>query len=80
MAFRTFDAEGTQAIRFSSQNFIDPLAPTYTGTLMPVKNQIMLGTAIYEYTVTVTANPAAGGTVGLDGSNPYSDKGGTVGL
>ena len=72
MAFRTFDAEGTQAIRFSSQNFIDPLAPTYTGTLMPVKNQIMLGTAIYEYTVTVTANPAAGGTVsGGEGLHYY---------
>ena len=62
---RTFDTETSQAIRiYSSGTNYDPYAPTdYTGTLMSVKNQIIFGIPSYDYTVTVSASPAEGGSV-----------------
>ena len=65
MSCRTFDAEGTQAIRIYSDDInYNPYNPTeYSGTLMSVKNQVILGIPSYDYTVTVSANPTNGGTV-----------------
>ena len=65
MSCRVFDAT-SQAIRIYSDNTnYDPLAPTsYTGTIMDVKNQLMLtkgSTNVFD--ITASANPAAGGTV-----------------
>jgi pSer/pThr/pTyr-binding forkhead associated (FHA) protein len=52
--------------------FDDGPEPFFPGSQRPTR----AGTGFDPYDF----NPAAGGTVGLDGSNPYSDKGGTVGL
>jgi hypothetical protein len=62
---RTFDTDEYQAIRIcGSGTDFDPYNPsTYTGTLMNVKNQVVLGIPSYDYTVTATVNPANSGTV-----------------
>jgi hypothetical protein len=63
--FRTFDTPTTQAIRVCGSDLnYDPMSPNaYTGTLMSVKNQVIFGIPIYEYTITLSANPEEGGTV-----------------
>ena len=72
-SFRTFDAEGTQAIRIngSGTNY-DPSNPSdYTGTLMSVKNQVVFGIPTSYYTVTASANPAVGGSVSGGGGTYF---------
>ena len=62
---RTFDTQTTQAISiYSEGGDLDPMNPNYyTGTLMSMKNQVIFGIPIYEYTVSLSANPDEGGTV-----------------
>ena len=60
MACRVFNAQGNQAIRiYSDGTNYDPMNPSYTGTLMNVKNQIMLGIE-FESEVGQTIELAAG--------------------
>ncbi len=70
---RTFNADENQALYINgSGTDYDPYNPTgYTGTLMSEKNQIILGIPSYDYTVMVTANPAAGGAVSGGGGLYY---------
>jgi hypothetical protein len=70
MSCRVFNADGNQAIRIYSDNTnYDPYNPSvYNGTLMSVKNQIILG---LPYTITATANPAEYGTVSGAGNYAY---------
>ena len=62
---RTFGTDENQAIRISgSGTNYDPTNPSsYSGTLMSQKNQIILGTPSYDYTVSVSVNPTNSGTV-----------------
>jgi hypothetical protein len=64
-SFRTFDADGTQAILCSDfeSNFDTNNSSSYSGILMREKNEIVFGIASYQYTVSVSANPIEGGTV-----------------
>lgn len=69
MLCRVYNADGNQAIyqQSDSQNN-DPAAPSYSGTLTNKKNQIKFSVCDAvdiqpNYTVTVSANPASGGTV-----------------
>ena len=67
MACRVFDADGNQSIRvYSDGTDYDPFNPSqYDGTLMSVKNQIILG---FPCNITAIANPPQGGTVSGTGS------------
>ena len=60
---RTFNAEGTQAIYAFSEYPFDLSGPTNTGTLLSVKNQIILDSPVYEYLMNLSAVPEEGGTV-----------------
>ena len=70
MSCRVFGTSGSQAIRIYSDNTnYDPYNPSgYNGTLMSVKNQIILG---IPYTITASANPAEYGTVSGAGHYAY---------
>ncbi len=74
MACRVFDTDGYQAIRiYSDGTNYDPYNPSsYNGTLMTVKNQIVLGmeSASGSYVISATANPTNGGTVSGAGTYP----------
>ena len=61
MACRTYAADGNQALRiYSDGTNYNPASPsTYSGTLMSVKNQIMLNRVAYNIDVT-SANETAG--------------------
>ena len=63
--FRTFDTETMQAISICGDGInYDPLNPgCYSGTLMSMKNQVVLGLPTYEYTMTLSADPEEGGMV-----------------
>ena len=67
---RTFSTEGNQTLRiYGSGTDYDPYAPTgYTGTLMSMKNQIIMR---WPCTITATANPSVGGTISGSGSHAY---------
>ena len=77
MSCRVFDAPN-QAIRIYSDNVnYDPYAPTsYVGTVMNVKNQLLL-TKVTPTTdpidITVSANPSSGGTVSGGGSYLFGE-------
>ena len=76
LSCRTFSTEGNQAIRVygSGMNY-DPCNPSgYTGTLMSVKNQVILGIPSYDYTINATANPTIGGTVSGNGLYYYGQS------
>ena len=64
-SYRTFDADGIQAILCSDdESNLDPYnSSCYSGILMREKNEIVFGIASYEYMVSVSANPIEGGTV-----------------
>ena len=70
MSCRVFGTSSSQAIRIYSDNTnYDPYNPSgYNGTLMSVKNQIILG---IPYTITASANPAEYGTVSGAGHYAY---------
>ena len=70
---RVFDTETTQAIVINGDEIdYNPVNPNYySGTLMSVKNQVIFGQPSYDYTVTVSANPASGGTVSGGGGLYY---------
>ena len=70
---RVFDTETTQAIVINGDEIdYNPMNPNYySGTLMSVKNQVIFGQPSYDYTVTVSANPASGGTVSGGGGLYY---------
>ena len=62
---RTFSTNEYQAICINSYytNY-DPYNPSaYTGTRIKYKNHVVFGIPSYDYTVSVTANPANSGTV-----------------
>ena len=71
MSCRTFDTDQAQAMYvvgydnyYGDYYVIDPYNPnSYSGTLMMEKNQVVFGIADFQYTVTLTADPAEGGTV-----------------
>ena len=66
MACRVFSTTGNQAITIWNDNTnYDPTAPSGTGTLKDVKNQVRLEMSEIGdmYHITVAANPAEGGTV-----------------
>ena len=65
MTCRVNNTNGSQAIYiYSDGTNYDPFNPTgYYGYRLSVKNQVIFGMPSYEYTVTVSANPAEGGTV-----------------
>lgn len=64
---RVFNALGNQAIYIYDDDELDPYdIGSYTGTLMSMKNQIILGYT--SFTVTANAYPVAGGTVSGTGS------------
>ena len=68
---RTFDTQGTQAIYASGSTAFDPYSPSgYSGNLLAEKNQVVFGIASYDYSVSVSANPSAGGSV-VGGGGPY---------
>ena len=68
---RTFDTQGTQAIYTTGSNAFDPSNPSgYSGNLLTEKNQVVFGIASYDYSVSVSANPAEGGSV-VGGGGPY---------
>ena len=68
---RTFDTQNTQAIYTFGENSFDPNNPSgYTGELLTEKNQVIFGIADYQYQVTVSANPPAGGTA-IGGGDMY---------
>ena len=69
LSFRTFATEGSQAIRVNGDNPINTSGPTEVGTLMTEKNQIILGSPVYGYSLALSADPANGGTV----SGPVGD-------
>jgi len=71
LSCRTFETEGNQAIRVHSESPIDPHGPTNTGTLVARKNQIILDYPVYEYTMTLSANPEEGGTVSGGGAGNF---------
>ena len=70
MSCRVFGANGNQAIRiYSDGTNYDPFNPLqYNGTLMSVKNQIVLG---FTCNITATANPTGSGTVSGSGNYSY---------
>ena len=74
MAYRVFGADGNQAIRiFSDDTNYDPYNPSnYDGTLLSVKNQIVLGMQSVSdfYVISASANPAEGGMVTGTGTFP----------
>ena len=65
MSCRVSTTDSNQSIYIYSDNTnYDPFNPTtYSGTLPMVKNQIILGTPQYIYTVSVSVNPSNSGTV-----------------
>ena len=69
---RTFDTPNAQAIYIcDNSNSIDPYnTSNYTGELLVEKNQVIFGIADYQYQVTVSANPPAGGTA-IGGGDLY---------
>ena len=68
---RTFDTPSTQAVYVSGYNSFDPYNPSnYNGNLLTEKNQVVFGIASYDYTVSVSANPSAGGNA-VGGGGPY---------
>ena len=69
MTCRVFNTEGSQAIRvYNDDTNYNPYDPSeYNGTLMSVKNQIILGLPYY---ITATANPTDYGSV--SGAGAYS--------
>ena len=72
-SFRTFDATGNQTLRIYDYNVTyDPTDPSaYTGTLLSVKNQVVFGVPTSYYTVTVSVNPAVGGSVSGGGGTYF---------
>ena len=77
MRCRTFDTEDFQSIYtyvddyyYYGEEIIDPYYPYYYGTLLSEKNQVVFGIPTYEFTVSVSASPAEGGTVS-GGGGPY---------
>ena len=78
MSCRVYDAQGNQSLRISSDGTnYDPLAPSeYNGTLMSVKNQLILTkyTPITDpINITVSASPARGGTVSGGGTYCFGE-------
>ena len=73
MSCRVFDASDNQAIYiYSDYSNYDPYNPSnYYGTRLMVKNEIVLGIPSYDFTVSVAANPASGGTVSGGGGLYY---------
>ena len=68
---RVFETNESQAIRISgSGTNYDPTNPTYTGTLVSRKNQVVFGIANYQYYVSASVNPTNSGTVS-GGGGPY---------
>ena len=64
---RIFNAQGNQAIYIYDDNELDPNdVDSYTGTLMSMKNQIVLGYT--SFAVNATAYPTVGGSVSGTGS------------
>lgn len=65
MTCRVNNTNGSQAIYiYSDGTNYDPFNPTgYYGYRLSVKNQVIFGMPSYDYMVTVSANPAEGGTV-----------------
>ena len=65
MTCRVNNTNGSQAIYiYSDGTNYDPFNPSgYYGYRLSVKNQVIFGMPSYEYTVTVSTNPAEGGTV-----------------
>ncbi len=79
MECRVFNAAGNQAIRiYSDGTNYDPFAPTsYEGTVMNVKNQLVLtkmAPPTELYVVTVSANPANAGTVSGGGEFNFGEN------
>ena len=71
-SFRTYNTESTQAIRINGEEDYDPYHPsTYNGTLVSMKNQIVLGFPNYQYNATVIADPEEGGMVTGGGGMYY---------
>ena len=78
MSCRVYNANGNQAIRIYNDNIdFDPMAPTsYDGTVMDVKNQLLLTMEQKPqvfYNITVSAVPAEGGTITIDGSSDTNE-------
>ena len=69
---RTFDTSDPQAIYIRDYYYehFNPYNPSYYGTLMSEKNQVIFGVAVYQYMVTLSADPEEGGTVS-GGGGPY---------
>ena len=75
MSCRTFDTPDPQAIYvYDYDSYYSPINPynlsNYYGTIMWEKNQVVFGIAIYQYMVTLSADPEEGGTVS-GGGGPY---------
>ena len=73
MACRTYTTTENQSIRVSGSSIdYDPSNPTgFTGTLNLVKNQVIFGFPTYGHTLTLSANPSAGGTVSGGGGSYF---------
>ena len=71
--YRTFNTDESQAIyTYSASTNFDPYNPSgYSGGLKTQKNHIILGLPSYDYTVTVTAEPAEYGMVSGGGMYYY---------
>ena len=70
--WRTFNTPNTQAMYvYGEDSSFDPYHPSsYTGVRLTEKNQVIFDIASYDYSVTVTANPSAGGTA-IGGGGQY---------
>ena len=77
MTCRVFNAPNQAIYIYSDNTNYNPTSPSsYTGTLLSVKNQLILikeGTSVEFFDVTVSANPAEGGTVSGGGEYGYGD-------
>ena len=69
LSFRTYTTENSQAIRIHGDNPFNTSGPTESGTLMTEKNQIILGSPVYGYTLALSVDPANAGSV----SGPVGD-------
>lgn len=67
---RVFNGDGNQALYIYSDDELDPENITDAGTLMSVKNQIIIGYSSYNCTINASANNASYGSVSGGGSYP----------
>jgi hypothetical protein len=78
MACRVYNADGNQAIyQYSDDDNQNPINPSYSGTLVSVKNQLKFGmcdqTPATLYTVSASVSPTGAGTIsGLSRDGCYA--------